>query len=257
MKYISNLSGGRDSTAMTIRLLELKAPLDHILFCDTGYEFPKMYEYIEKLNKYIKKAFNKEIEILNPTTSIEEWAFSPFTSGINKGKLRGLPINLGMSYCTRELKVKRIEDFLKSKKYDEVSFYVGYTHDEVKNGRGSKMPNNFFFPLHKWKWNELEVTNYLKEKSIYNDLYDDFTRTGCFCCPKQSINSWKTLLNKYPKLWDWCVELERKAKEKNCLIQTFRADGIPLKDRELSWRENYLPFDDEWNDSEVSCFCKF
>lgn len=38
MLTIANLSGGRDSTAMVIRYLELGNKIDYILFCDTGYE---------------------------------------------------------------------------------------------------------------------------------------------------------------------------------------------------------------------------
>lgn len=51
MLTIANLSGGRDYTAMVIRYLELGNNIHYILFCDTGFEFPAMYEYIEKLSK--------------------------------------------------------------------------------------------------------------------------------------------------------------------------------------------------------------
>ena len=44
-KYVVSLSGGKDSTAMLLRLLEEKRPVDLILFCDTGLEFPQMYEH--------------------------------------------------------------------------------------------------------------------------------------------------------------------------------------------------------------------
>ena len=51
--YVASLSGGKDSTAMVLRLIEEGWPLDIILFCDTGVEFPQMYEHIEKLEKEI------------------------------------------------------------------------------------------------------------------------------------------------------------------------------------------------------------
>ena len=35
MKYIAMLSGGQDSTAMTLRLLELGEPVDYVVFSDT------------------------------------------------------------------------------------------------------------------------------------------------------------------------------------------------------------------------------
>jgi len=46
MKHIASISGGQDSTAMTVRMLELGMPLDYIIFCDTGNEFDDMYDYL-------------------------------------------------------------------------------------------------------------------------------------------------------------------------------------------------------------------
>jgi len=34
--YVASLSGGKDSTAMVLRLVEEGWPLDLVLFCDTG-----------------------------------------------------------------------------------------------------------------------------------------------------------------------------------------------------------------------------
>ena len=34
--YVCSFSGGKDSTAMLLRLLEEGMPVDIILFCDTG-----------------------------------------------------------------------------------------------------------------------------------------------------------------------------------------------------------------------------
>ena len=54
-KYIVALSGGKDSTAMLLRLLEESRPVDLILFCDTGLEFPQMYDHIRQLEEYIQR----------------------------------------------------------------------------------------------------------------------------------------------------------------------------------------------------------
>ena len=51
--HIVSLSGGKDSTAMLLRMIEEGWPIDIILFCDTGREFDAMYQHIDKVEKYI------------------------------------------------------------------------------------------------------------------------------------------------------------------------------------------------------------
>ena len=53
-KNIINFSGGKDSTAMLLMMLEKKIPVDRIIFIDTTKEFPTTYEHIKKVQKYIK-----------------------------------------------------------------------------------------------------------------------------------------------------------------------------------------------------------
>ena len=55
--YIAMLSGGRDSTAMVDILLRDNEPLDYIIFSDTTLEFPEMYEYLKKFDKYIQEKY--------------------------------------------------------------------------------------------------------------------------------------------------------------------------------------------------------
>ena len=53
LEHIVSFSGGKDSTAMLLMMMEKNLPIDEIIFCDTGKEFPQMYEHIEKVQKYI------------------------------------------------------------------------------------------------------------------------------------------------------------------------------------------------------------
>ena len=43
VRHVASFSGGKDSTAMVLRLIEEDWPLDEIVFFDTGWEFPQMY----------------------------------------------------------------------------------------------------------------------------------------------------------------------------------------------------------------------
>lgn len=41
-----SLSGGKDSTAMLLLMIERGMPIDMVLSADTGMEFPEMYEHL-------------------------------------------------------------------------------------------------------------------------------------------------------------------------------------------------------------------
>lgn len=73
MPIFANLSGGRDSSAMVVKWLESGEKLDYVLFCDTGFEFAEMYEYIDKLDNYLQKRFNIGITRLDSRAVIERW----------------------------------------------------------------------------------------------------------------------------------------------------------------------------------------
>ena len=57
--HVVSLSGGKDSTAMLLRMIEEGMPVDIILFCDTGLEFEGMYNHIDRLEKYIGKPITR------------------------------------------------------------------------------------------------------------------------------------------------------------------------------------------------------
>ena len=54
MKHIINFSGGKDSTAMTLKMLEDGWWVDEIIFADTGKDFPQMIGHINKFDDYIQ-----------------------------------------------------------------------------------------------------------------------------------------------------------------------------------------------------------
>lgn len=55
IRYIVSFSRGKDSTAMLLKMLEDNWDIAEIIYCDTGKEFPQMYEHIEKGKKIYKR----------------------------------------------------------------------------------------------------------------------------------------------------------------------------------------------------------
>lgn len=48
---VVSFSGGKDSTAMLLRMIELGEHIDEVICCDTTKEFPAMYRHIERVRQ--------------------------------------------------------------------------------------------------------------------------------------------------------------------------------------------------------------
>lgn len=208
--HIAAWSGGKDSTYMIDELLRLKYPLNEIVFCDTGHEFPIMYEYIEKVKKYWESKYQITITLLNCGNGKKIWdSFSEtnFKKGQFKGQKRGFPFHMGMSWCTREVKVNPMKRHIKSKyKGCEVFEYVGIAFNEPSRIKKT----GELYPLYDWKITEDEIAERLVEKGLHNPLYNHFHRTGCFNCPKQSLSSLYKLWKHYPNEWKYIEDTHKR-----------------------------------------------
>lgn len=257
----ANLSGGRDSTAMVVNYLELGGKIDYILFCDTGFEFLEMYDYIKKLDSYLQKRFNQQITFLKSKKSFFEMAFqTPITKGERLGRFKGIPRKLGMDYCTRDLKINPSKEFVLQKSSNRFKniVLIGYTFNEVEKGRTSNLTYaSAKYPLCEWGWNEAECEEFLRKRGIANPLYKDFSRTGCFLCPKQSLKSLYVLYKNYPNKWQIMKDWEAKARELDCVNQSF-CIGLSIEELEVKFKEKdkypSLDLSDDYAMSET-CFC--
>ena len=81
MLHIAFLSGGRDSTAMTLIMLEKGMKLDHIIFSDTGLEHKEMYEYLDKLDSFFKRKYGISITRLYPAKNFDEYIWEKRKKG--------------------------------------------------------------------------------------------------------------------------------------------------------------------------------
>jgi len=219
---VASWSGGKDSTFLIDEMLRGRGPLDEIVFCDTGYEFPMMYTYIEKMKKYWEDKYGAKITLLNWKQGKEIWhKFSegPFSKGQHKGQKRGFPYSVGMSWCTRELKVKPMQNYIKEKYSNkEIVFYVGIAYNEPDRVKDTGET----YPLVEWKITEDEIAKILAERGLHNPLYNHFHRTGCFTCPKQSLTSLYKLWKHYPEQWRVIRRMQSRYTKENAGVFLFR-----------------------------------
>lgn len=90
-KHVVSLSGGKDSTALALRMREESRPMDILLFVDTGLEFPQMYAHLDKLERYLQFPITR----LKPPRTFE-YLFYEYMPPRKNPALEGLP---GLSLC--------------------------------------------------------------------------------------------------------------------------------------------------------------
>ena len=253
--YVSSLSGWQDSTAMTVKILEEWLPLDYIVFMDTWKEFPQMYEYVDKLEKYLMDKFNFTLTRLKWTSTFDDWCFWKYTRWKLEWKVRWIPRSSMLDWCTRDLKVYPSDRFCNKLDW-EVMRYIWYTFTEKR--RAVPKPDQIY-PLIEWEMCEEKISAFLKERWIWNPVYKHFSRTWCFLCPKQRKKAFFQLYRYYPEQWLIMLDYEKKCKELDANQQTFYPTMTLIEmeeEFESRWCEQMeLDFAAE-EDPEVSCFCK-
>lgn len=228
MKHIVSFSGGKDSTAMLLKMIENNMQIDEIIFCDTGKEFPQIYEHIKKVEQYI----NRKIIVLKSEKSFDYYMFEHIkTRGKNKGKKGyGWPVKAkkDIRWCTTLLKNNVIDKYLK--KYKEEGFieYVGIAADEPKRIKDK------CYPLVNWKMTEADCLKYCYDRGFnWDGLYEKLDRVSCWCCPFKSLKELKVLYAEFPSLWQEIKKMERKS------CNQFRRD-YSLKELEGKFRQELL-----------------
>jgi 3'-phosphoadenosine 5'-phosphosulfate sulfotransferase (PAPS reductase)/FAD synthetase len=203
-KHIVSFSGGKDSTAMVLKMLELNMTIDKIIFADTTLEFPEMYEWINKIEEYIGIPITR----VSANHSWDSWFYGKFTKGRSEGIIRGFPFVVSPCWWTRDTK---IIPMTKEQGKDNI-IYIGIAADEKKRAQAKQYidkPNEYKFPLIEWGWSEQDCVDYLKKKGMEHPLQSKFKRTGCWLCPKQSKASLISLYKHYPDLWEKLLQYEK------------------------------------------------
>ena len=194
-KIIVSVSGGKDSTAMCLNLLEQGYSTSDFkcVFIDTGWEHKQTYEYLSYLEKtvgtitHLKPQIDKPAEWSDRIDEIESLLGfeSPMVRLFYKNKI--FP-NGRVKYCTRVLKVETIARHLKSYD-DDVINLVGIRAEE--SARRASMTEWEYSDKYKCdthrpllNWTESDVIDiHTRFNVLPNNLYlTGARRVGCFPC---------------------------------------------------------------------------
>lgn len=234
--HVVSFSGGKDSTAMLLKMQELGMQIDLVLFCDTGLEFPQLYEHIHKVSE------NTGLKI---TTLKSEYSFEylmlekPFKRRNEKykGKLGRSWAHNRYRWCTKMLKTDPREKFLRKIKKDfDIIEYIGIAADETHRlNRECNKRDGKRLPLVEWNMTEADCLEYCYGKGYdWGGLYEKFSRVSCWCCPLQPLDELRILYSDFPKLW------EQLKKWDNATWRTFRAEWS------VEQLERRFDFEKEW-----------
>lgn len=231
MKYVANLSGGKDSLAMCLGLIEKGLPLDVAVFYDTGMEFKAVYKVIEQIRPMLEN-YGAKLVILKPNT---DFLLDMLIRPVCKGECNE---HYGYEWCggcTRwrtSHKVTQINAYLKT--LGDYIQYVGIAADEPER---IKNENNKKYPLVEWEWTEAICLQYCYDKgfnwketlsdgSISPDLYQLLDRVSCWCCSNKNLKELKNIYYFLPDYWGLLKGLQSR------IDRPFRRDGKSIFDLE-------------------------
>jgi tRNA(Ile)-lysidine synthase TilS/MesJ len=217
VNHIVGLSGGKDSTAMALRLAEAE-PRDYIYICTpTGNEPEEMQAHWQHLECLLGKPL---LRLNNGTleTQIE--------------KQQCLPSHR-MRWCTRILKIEPTVRYVKANQ--PAVMYVGLRADEELRQGIYDSDVESDFPLRRWGWMEQDVWDYLHKRSVTIPY-----RTDCEWCYDQTLREWRKLWRDNRQSFLRAIEWEQR------IGQTFRSPTRDTQPRELiqlaaKFEAGYIP----------------
>ena len=211
-----SLSGGKDSTAMLLLMIERDMPIDMVLSADTGIEFPEMYEHLAKLDEHLFRERGIHITALRHPKGFEYLMFDEPKqkprSLENRAKLGIPPYGNGwpgirVRWCTGQLKTHLITKEVNRLKGELGAIhYVGIAADEAWRCKNER------YPLVEWGITEAQALQACYDRGFdFGGLYEIYHRASCWCCPFQRIDELRKLRKHHPELWEKLMELDHRA----------------------------------------------
>ena len=219
--YALSLSGGKDSSALLLLMLEKEMPIDCVLYADTGMEFPEMYEHIAKLDALLFQKRGIHITTLRHPHGFERLMFDEPkqkpSSLENRARL-GIPSygngwpGVKVRWCTGQLKTHLIRKAVnRLKKEKNALHFIGIAADEAH--RCKDEPQNRY-PLVEWGITEAQALQICYDRGFdFGGLYETYRRASCWCCPLQRIGELKKLRTHHPELWARLLAMDNRARE--------------------------------------------
>lgn len=215
------LSGGKDSTAMALRLAECEPNDYEYVITPTGNELPEMFAHWRRLGELLGK----------PLKPIGRWSLEGLIM-----KYQTLP-NWRMRFCTREIKIEPFQRYALQRA--PAVCYVGIRADEADAREGTYHTGitgvTQDCPLVRWGWDINDVKNYLRKRGV-----EVPERTDCAACFFQTIAEWWRLWKLHPDEYEKAEGWEEMTGH---TLRSAQRDTWPagLKELRLKFEAGYTP----------------
>ena len=235
IRSIVALSGGKDSVATLIKVLET-GWVPEVVFCDTGWEHPKLYEYL----KYLERALP-----IGDIRFLKSNKYAGFIDMVIQKKR--FPSTMAR-FCTEVLKVEPMIDYLLDEVGHSFIVYQGIRAQESEKRRKMRPSCTYFKyylepygytadnkpKYHKYRKSDVlafvesgylhdvqrpvfelsadEVFDVHKSWNIEpNPLYKEaFGRVGCFPCIQANSKEVWNIYNRYPERIEEIARYEKQ-----------------------------------------------
>lgn len=221
-RHVLSFGGGVNTIALLLMLVEQGAPLDEVVFADTGVEVPETYEYLPRVRGFLQEKGIPFTILAKPKgRNLYEtsWKRQVFPSALWR-------------WSTRDFKVTPIQGHYR-KLGTHIQQYVGIAYDEVHRMKDSLVPYvTNLYPLIDSKMTREDCIAVIAAAG-----WPIPVKSGCYFCPFNSIGRWTWLLNIHPELFDKAIALEENSKHfpaQRLTDQVFRKrDKVTLRELRL------------------------
>lgn len=259
---VLSLGAGTQSSAMLLMAAHGDLPKpDYVIFADTGWEPQIVYDWLEKLQNYVKpygieiittSAGNIREDVLRNHPIGKRVASMPFYTKDKDGK-KGIV----MRQCTMEYKIapinKKVRELLgykpRQKVRETVHMWRGISTDEIVRMKPSKIKWIVHeHPLIEKGMDRQDCIQYVLEK-----MGELPPKSSCIGCPFHNDEMWLWIKNNFPSEWREAVEFD-KAIRKSPRYKSelyLHKSCVPLD--EVDFNDDQMTIDDFLNECEGMC----
>ena len=183
--HVLPISGGADSSCLALLMHERFPEISfRMFFSDTGAEPVSTYEFLD----LIEQVTGRPIERIKPELDLFQLV----------DRFNGFLPSSQARWCTRELKLKSFQKWMKQFDGQPMAMYVGVRRDEPGRVAFTIDGVETVMPFVDAGWGRSEVFGYLSSSVGVPRTYQTRTRSGCTVCPFQRRSEVVGLLQYQP-----------------------------------------------------------